>query len=1208
MGIGEKPFSPKVSGFTLKKPKSSKRPAPLPYILIFLGLAAGIIAIGWISYRQFARNVEREVSDQLASIIELKTSEISLWRKERVWDAVLLARNSALADLVQLTLQTPSDGQARAKLSVWFESYLEGGQYDRFRLLDPEGNAVLTVPAGLGPVSPDVLVSLQDVIRSRQPEFVDLHRSEPEQRVFMNVLIPIAEARDNNKVAGVLSLRIDPNRFLFPLLAKWPVPSASAETLLVRREGDAVLYLNNLRFRPDAALVFSLPLSTPTLAGIAVQGREGFVKANDYRGKPAIGYIGRIPDSPWYLVARMDRDEVEVPLRKRLRLNLGLIVVLLFIAGLGGRALQLRQIGRYYRESSEAARSFHLLSSRQEALLAALPEIIMEVDQKKVYVWANRPGIEFFGEDVIGKEASEYFVGNQNTYQVVEPVFTGSEDLIYVESWQRRKDGQVRLLAWWCLSLKDSEGVVTGAISSARDITEQRKAEDARRESEARYRTLIDNAPLAVLVNRENKIVLVNEACLRLFKATSPDQLLGKSPFDLFHPDYHGIMRERIRMLRDLGKAVPTIEEKIIRLDGVAVDVEVTAAPFTDQGVNAIHVVINDITERKSADNRMKAALEASRASEEKFRKAFTTSPDSVNINRMSDGMYVSINKGFTQAMGYTEGEILGRTSLEFNIWDDPEDRRRLVQGLRLDGVVENLEARFRRKNGDVGVGLMSAALIEIEGVPHILSITRDITERKRSETALRESEAKFRNIFENIQDVYYETALDGTILEISPSITLLARNQYTRETLLGKSILEFYADPQEREKFLADLKKEGKLADYEITLRNRDGSLILCSLSCRIFFDPAGQPEKIVGSMRDIGERKKAEIQKEDALAALRENEAIFDQLMKNSPVYMFFKDENLRPIRLSANFREMLGRPVEQALGKTMDELFPSDLSKKIIADDKRILEQGRPVVVEEELNGRFYTTIKFPIHVEGRPRQLAGFTIDTTERKRAEDRIKNALEALQVSLREKELLLQEVHHRVKNNLQIISSLFNLEAEHASDETRRVLKRGQARIRSLSLVHEKLYRAANLSRIDLPGYIESLVTHLFHVYLVDPTQVRLETDFEEVSLDINSAIPCGLILNELIANTLKHAFPEGRKGVVRIRLARGPGGAVELEVSDDGIGLPETIDVRNPEGFGFQIINLLINQLEAKLTLDRTHGTSFVLKFKELKYKPRI
>ena len=157
------------------------------------------------------------------------------------------------------------------------------------------------------------------------------------------------------------------------------------------------------------------------------------------------------------------------------------------------------------------------------------------------------------------------------------------------------------------------------------------------------------------------------------------------------------------------------------------------------------------------------------------------------------------------------------------------------------------------------------------------------------------------------------------------------------------------------------------------------------------------------------------------------------------------------------------------------------------------------------------------------------------------------------------------------------------------------------------MSLVHEKLYQSRDLSKIDFAGYIQSLAVHLFHVYLVNPAQVRMETDFEDVSLDINSAVPCGLILNELVSNALKHAFPEGRTGVIKIGLRRGPGGAVELRVADDGIGLPKRLDFRKAESFGLQIVNLLVGQLEAAIDLDRTKGTAFTMTFRELKYAPR-
>ena len=169
-------------------------------------------------------------------------------------------------------------------------------------------------------------------------------------------------------------------------------------------------------------------------------------------------------------------------------------------------------------------------------------------------------------------------------------------------------------------------------------------------------------------------------------------------------------------------------------------------------------------------------------------------------------------------------------------------------------------------------------------------------------------------------------------------------------------------------------------------------------------------------------------------------------------------------------------------------------------------------------------------------------------------------------------------------------------------------MIKEGQTRIRAMSLVHEKLYQSHDLSKIDLAVYIRSLALHLFHMYSIDSTRVRLETDLSEMFLDINSAVPCGLILNELISNSLKHAFPEGRKGTIRIEGRRGSDGTITLRVADDGIGFPKDLDFRQAEGLGLQIANLLVGQLDAAIDLDRTKGTVFTLTFRETIYQPRI
>ena len=220
------------------------------------------------------------------------------------------------------------------------------------------------------------------------------------------------------------------------------------------------------------------------------------------------------------------------------------------------------------------------------------------------------------------------------------------------------------------------------------------------------------------------------------------------------------------------------------------------------------------------------------------------------------------------------------------------------------------------------------------------------------------------------------------------------------------------------------------------------------------------------------------------------------------------------------------------------------------------------------------------------------------------------KRAVAAMESSLREKEVLIREIHHRVKNNMQVVSSLLSLQsAATSSEECRGILNEVRTRIRAMSLVHEKLYQSRNLVQIDFGDYTANLATHLFQIYQITPDQIRLEMAFEKVLLDINLSVPCGLLINELISNALKHAFPQGRKGVIRLGLRRGVDKRVELRVEDDGCRLrPENLDFRKTGTLGFQIVNSLLLQMDASIELDRTNGTCFTVSIPEPNYKPRL
>jgi two-component sensor histidine kinase len=226
-------------------------------------------------------------------------------------------------------------------------------------------------------------------------------------------------------------------------------------------------------------------------------------------------------------------------------------------------------------------------------------------------------------------------------------------------------------------------------------------------------------------------------------------------------------------------------------------------------------------------------------------------------------------------------------------------------------------------------------------------------------------------------------------------------------------------------------------------------------------------------------------------------------------------------------------------------------------------------------------------------GIPKTTLAVITDITDRKQAEERIK-------ASLQEKEVLLKEIHHRVKNNMQIISSLLSLQESYIKDPfVLKAFRESQVRIRSMAMIHEKLYQSEDLARIDIGEYIESLVVDLFHTYSVTPGAITFKNNVEYIYLELNIAIPCCLLLNELISNSLKYAFPGGRKGEISIDF-KSKKDTYQLTVKDNGVGFPEDLDFRTVESLGMQLIHMFVKKLHGTVELNSRCGTEFKIEFK--------
>jgi len=296
---------------------------------------------------------------------------------------------------------------------------------------------------------------------------------------------------------------------------------------------------------------------------------------------------------------------------------------------------------------------------------------------------------------------------------------------------------------------------------------------------------------------------------------------------------------------------------------------------------------------------------------------------------------------------------------------------------------------------------------------------------------------------------------------------------------------------------------------------------------------------------------------------------------------------------------FAAMHGYTPGELLGKHVSIFHSPDQMPSVEAANRQIQEVG-------DFNGEIWHVRRngkvFPGWMSnsllrdetGKPAGMIGTLTDISERKRAEEQIR-------ASLWEKEVLLREIHHRVKNNMQVVSSLLSLQSRHLADERAlAIFKETQDRVTSMAKVHEQLYHSGDLAKVDFEEHVRNLALHLFRSYGVASTAVAFKADIEDVPLTLDVAIPCGLIVNELVSNALKHAFPAGRKGEIRVGLAF-ENERITLVVSDNGTGFPPDLDFRTAPSMGLQVVSTLVRQLEGTVELDRQSGTTLKITFRQ-------
>lgn len=612
--------------------------------------------------------------------------------------------------------------------------------------------------------------------------------------------------------------------------------------------------------------------------GIFIDVNQGFTKISGYTAQEAIGHSS-LPGDMDLWVNQEDRNNFITVLRKTgeifehesaFRRKDGSQ----FIGNISTRIIEIdgiESILTIIRDITERKQADEAMKKSEEKFSKTFhtsPDAIgINLQKSGVFLNVNQGFTDIFGytaEEVIGHSSLPNDLGIWVSEEDRNRLFTDlrvKDEARDIEAKLRRKDGSIFIGSVSAKTI-DLDGEPC-SITVTRDITLQKQAEEALRKSEEKFSKAFHISPDSVIISRLNDGALldVNHGFTTMLGYTA-DEALGHSPL----PSDLGIWLNENERTQRMGYLLASgevngAEIQCRRKDGVVLTCSISAKIIEINGETCVLSIMRDITESKKAE-------EALMLSEEKFSKAFRISPDSININRLKDGVYIDCNQGFTDIMGYTPEDVLGRSSLpgDLGIWVNADDRRQLLDALREKGEMVGLEAAFRHKDGRTIIGLMSARIIDINGEKCILSITRDITERKQMETALRESEEKYRYMTENTSDIIWHLDRDYRFDYISPADERL--RGFAQEEVIGTTVWSLFRPEgidhikQVNAKRLADEAKGIRTGTIRFELEQicKDGRWIWSETNVSPHYDQNMALIGLYGVSRDITDRKQVE------------------------------------------------------------------------------------------------------------------------------------------------------------------------------------------------------------------------------------------------------------------------------------------------------------------------------------------------------------
>lgn len=805
----------------------------------------------------------------------------------------------------------------------------------------------------------------------------------------------------------------------------------------------------------------------------------------------------------------------------------------------------------------------------------------------------------YSADEAIGANSATFFLKHdqvKSASEILSRVFQG-ESITGIEWDLGCKDGSIRKMISLVYPLMNDQGTVVECAIASTDVSDLRSVENELRESQQRLELALRGADLGLWDYHLDTGRLNVDQRWAEMHGYSVDELepdistWGR----LVHPEDRSQILEafnahaegRTPMYESVNRHRSKSGEWIwVQSRGRVVERDENGTATCIAGTTL------DVTERKEAE-------EALKQSEERYRFVVENARETISV--VQDRKIRFANRSAIEQSKYSEEQMLSMCSLDLLV---PEDREiadeNYARRLQGEPVPNRYTLRFLDAEGGVYYQEIKPVPVMWEGAPAVLIFGTDVTDRQRAEKALIESEQRL------------QLALEGADLGLWDWNMETGEAFFNRRSveMLGYSLEEIdhhisdwgrLVHPEDvpgiTEAFNAHLEGRAPFYESEHRLRRKSGEWMWNLARAKVVErKPDGTPVRVTGINRDITEQKLSE-------KALRESEQFNRRLVENAPMGIIYLDADGVIEYANPASNRIFGVPEDQPTPLLGYNAFDLPL----VAEQPHVrayfdaLMQGDPqsdieISYRSPLTGQDYTLL-----AQGTPRRapegsVIGAVImylDLTERKKAQDELKASVE-------EKELLLREMHHRVKNNLQVMSSLLSLQAGYVKDEQHaQMFHDAESRIRAMGLVHGMMYQSENLKAINCNEYVHQMVGHLFRYYGTPPERVTCKTTIEDIVIELDTAVSFGLMLRELISNSLQHAFPNGRTGEIEISMRLVNGQAVELVTRDNGIGMPPEIDLDHALTLGLRLVKVLAAQLGASVELDRDRGTEFRIRF---------